>query len=380
MREVEHKTFFGRLMDSFFGILIGILLFFGSFFVIFLNEGSVRVGSLVESSTAIDSNGLSNLPSGELVSVTGGITSANTFVGDEFINGGPFVFLKRTVETYSWIEVVESNEDINTGGSSNVTTDYFYEKKWTERPSATSTFKDPSGHENSDPIVEDRAFASTEYRVGNYKTKSESIKTAPTLRITSDIIVNRGVVIGSDQVFVSGDGNSVYSNPNIGDARLSYTAIKGSDTVTIVGALSDNEITLYVNGDEEILRTFVGSRDEALNEAKKEDKRRIWTFRMIGFLMLLIGLMLVFGPISVLLDIVPVFGALSRGLIFLLSFVISIILWAVAVAISIIAHNIFLLIVSLVVTFGLIVYYLKKKRRKSVDRKRRSRRENHGGN
>lgn len=95
---------------------------------------------------------------------------------------------------------------------------------------------------------------------------------------------------------------------------------------------------------------------------------RIWIFRIVGFLLMWIGLAMVFAPISVLLDILPIFGTISRGLIGAITFAVALILSIVTILIGIIFHNIFALIVTIVVVIGVMIAYVQMKK-KSIAQK-----------
>jgi hypothetical protein len=76
------------------------------------------------------------------------------------------------------------------------------------------------------------------------------------------------------------------------------------------------------------------------------------------------GLMALFGPISVFLDVLPIFGSISRGGIGAITFVVSLVLSVVTILISMILHNLIALIAVIVLLVAGIITYLKMKRKK----------------
>jgi len=54
---------------------------------------------------------------------------------------------------------------------------------------------------------------------------------------------------------------------------------------------------------------------------------------------------MIFAPISVVLDFIPIFGSISRGLIGFVIFIVSFILSGLTILISILVHNIIYLII-----------------------------------
>jgi len=74
-----------------------------------------------------------------------------------------------------------------------------------------------------------------------------------------------------------------------------------------------------------------------------------------------------FGPISVLLDFLPIFGTISRFVIGIITFSVAFILSIVTILISMIIHNPIALIVALVIVLGAIIIFFTvwKNKRKS---------------
>jgi hypothetical protein len=76
-----------------------------------------------------------------------------------------------------------------------------------------------------------------------------------------------------------------------------------------------------------------------------------------------IGLMLFFGPINALLDIVPFLGSAGRFLIGIAVFPVALVLSAFTIILAIIAHNPILLSLFIVgLVSGAYLYYQKKKK------------------
>lgn len=161
-------------------------------------------------------------------------------------------------------------------------------------------------------------------------------------------------------------GTGTYDSPHIGDIRISYTALKPGSTATLFGLLDGGEVKPYVSkkdDDTRIYRVVSGSRDEALKSLKAEHKAVGWFLRIIGFLCMWIGLMLFFGPINALLDIVPFLGSAGRVLIGIAMLPVSIVLSSVTILLSIIAHSpILLVLVIAALIGGGVFFYMKKKK------------------
>lgn len=161
-------------------------------------------------------------------------------------------------------------------------------------------------------------------------------------------------------------GTGAYDAPLVGDVRVSYTALKPGSTVTMFALLDGGELKPYISkkdGDAKIYRALNGTRDEALKTLKEEFKAVGWMLRIVGFLCMWIGLMMFFGPINALLDIIPFLGSAGRFLIGIVMLPIAIVLSVVTILLSIIAHSPILLVLVLaaIVGGGFFLYKRKKK-------------------
>jgi len=77
------------------------------------------------------------------------------------------------------------------------------------------------------------------------------------------------------------------------------------------------------------------------------------------------GMMLVLGPISTLLDILPILGSISGFFIALATFLIALILSVITILVSMIFHNIIALIFALLIAIFFIVRYIRQKTAKN---------------
>ncbi|MGD0577268.1 MAG: TMEM43 family protein, partial [Candidatus Staskawiczbacteria bacterium] len=139
-----------KIVNSISGVIFGLLLFVGSFVVLYLNEGRVDLSSIAKTAVEISSatvNADSSL-NGKLVSATGIVSSTGNIGDNLFLNPGNYIAVERKVEMYSWVETKNTTTHNNTGGSSTTSTTYSYKKDWEENPADSSTFNYPDGHQN----------------------------------------------------------------------------------------------------------------------------------------------------------------------------------------------------------------------------------------
>ncbi|MBI4975575.1 TMEM43 family protein [Candidatus Peregrinibacteria bacterium] len=356
-----------RIINSIKGIVFGFILFIASFGVLYWNEGRVDVSSIAK--TAIDISTSKSAPSdanGKLVSVSGVVTSDEKLGDDLFLKPGDYLAVSRVSEMYAWIEKSESKSEKNLGGSETTTTTYSYSQGWTSSPSSTSSFKEPAGHENPVKTIEDAQKTVGSSRISTYDLdlSKMGLPNYEKLLLTKDNtdLTKQGVLAG-EYVYV-GKGNS--QTPQLGDMRISYTALKKNSQGTVFGKLDGQKISTYVDEktNESLYRMFNGTRDESLKQMHSEYTMWLWIMRAVGFVMMWIGLASLFGPISVLLDVVPFFGSLSGAVIGLVTFVVALVLSVVTIFAAMILHSLVATIIAVVVAVAIVMFIIKVKGKK----------------
>ena len=365
-----------RIVNSLSGVVFGILLFLGSFVVLYLNEGRVDISKIAKTAVEISSTGASaDSPlNGKLVSVTG-IVSTNENIGDRdniFFNPGNYIAVSRKVEMYSWVETKKTTNTNNNGGSSTTSTTYSYSKDWEENPADSSQFNYPDGHQNPKKNPDSVTNYATTANVGAY-TFNPSSATLPSftkvaLNAQNTTLTQEASINSGSYVFISNNKTNATGNPEVGDVRISYYVLSPGFNGTIFGALNGNNIVSYVNQNNIALyRLFNGTRAQGIATLHSEYELWIWIFRAVGFVMMWIGLLLLFGPIITILDILPILGGVAGALIGIVIFPVALILTIVTILVSIIAHSIAALIVALVITIvvmvGILIFLREKKKK-----------------
>jgi hypothetical protein len=160
-------------------------------------------------------------------------------------------------------------------------------------------------------------------------------------------------------------GSGTLSQPEVGDVRISYTALVPGAKVTMFGKLDGGSIQAYKDKESSLFRAVPGSREEAIQTLADEHKTVGWVLRIVGFLMMWFGLILFFGPINTLLDILPFLGSAGRFLVSVVMFPIALVLSLVTVILSIIAHSPILLTLVFV-AMGAGGYFLYQKKKKKA--------------
>ena len=404
------KTGYGkRLGNSLKGILVGVLLFFASFAVLYWNEGRVDVSEIAATATPIDAMSQADSAyEGMLVSATGKVSSTEQIGDGLYLLPGDYLVVSRSVEMFAWVEETSTESETEWGGSETETTTYDYVKKWTSMPSSSSGFEYPEDHYNPEMTIENETYSVETGKVGTYELDMDKISLAgfdslslehemltgvsaeagekeevveevgeftydelEEAEYEYEVIEEYGEAVGSDErVALVGDyifiGEGTLNSPEVGDTRVSYTALENNVDMTVYGKQSGQKIVTHVDEKtgKSLYRMFDGTPEEAVVAMHGEYKMMLWVFRVIGFLMMWFGLTSLLAPISVLLDVAPFLGSLSRGLVSVVTFIVSAILSIVTIVVSMILHNIYAVIVAVVVIVGIFFWIWKKKGKK----------------
>jgi hypothetical protein len=286
-------------------------------------------------------------------------------IGDsEYLKPGPYIRLERNVETYAWVEKTTEKTTEKLGGGTDVTTTYDYKKEWVKTPPDATTFKYPDGHGNATLTVQGQTVYASPATVGSYTVDAKAME----LPASEPVTLNKDAVIVNNAVRM--EGNYLYSGkgstatPEIGDVRISFTALRAGAQVTAFGKLESSSLVPYFeNNKTKLYRALTGTRDESIVTLASEHKTIGWLLRLVGFLMMWIGLALFFGPINALLKVVPFMGSLGKGLVGIAMFFVALALSAVTIIVAMIAHSVIALVIALVIATGLIIFFVRKRKK-----------------
>ncbi|HUD19310.1 MAG TPA: TMEM43 family protein [Patescibacteria group bacterium] len=342
-----------RILNSFLGILIGLLLFVGSFVLLYWNEGHFDLSKDAKKAVQVTATQSPDAGlNGKLIAATGPVTSTETLGDGLYLKPIHMLALTRKAEIFEWNESQQSSSKTNIGGSNTTTTTYTYALDWTDTPHDSSEFKNPAGHQNPKKTIEDTTLRVKSAQIGNYVLDMQTIDLpsfSPIPLDQNNTIVEVPTTVSPDYVYT---GHGTLAAPQLGDMRVSYTGLADNTTLTAMGSQDNTMISSYYDaGGHKLYRLFEGSLGNAVATLHKEYQLWVWIFRGVGFLLMWIGLMLFFGPISVILDVLPVFGGISRGAIGFLTFLLSVVLSGVTIVVSILLHSIIFLIGAVVVAF-----------------------------
>ncbi|MCU0606453.1 MAG: TMEM43 family protein [Candidatus Edwardsbacteria bacterium] len=361
--EVSKTGWGGNIKNALVGALIGILLFFGSFIVLWQNEGRTNMAKVAAKTTAVPAERAEPASDGRAVSLTGALTAAEPLGDPKFLKPGPYIALERRVEMFAWVEEKETKEKQNTGGSTTRETTYRYKQDWTGDPGDSRDFKHPEGHANPPLAFGSETFTVPSAAVGAYAVDPTAMVLPGSRSLELDAtmlnVTGGGYTLSGERLFI---GAGTPDAPKIGDVRVGFDVVPSGIRVTAFGKAEAGALVPYLHkGKDRLYRAIAGTRDEAIAALAHEHKVTGWVLRLIGFLMMWIGLQALFGPVVAVLNVLPFLGKVGRFVWGFISFGIALALSLVVIVVSMIAHNIWALLVVLAVIVGIFVWLRAKK-------------------
>ncbi len=343
--ETTTKSWGNRIVGSFMGIIVGIILFLGAFPLIFWNEGhSVnRIKTLNEGRgavVALSSDAIDPAHNGALIHIFGKATTTDTVVDSLFGVQETALKLKRTVEMYQWKESSQSKTEKNLGGSETTETTYTYEKVWSDDAIESSNFKKQDGHQNPSSMpYESETFVASNITVGAFKLSDPFVSQINSYEDYALSQQNVEALDPSLKLEYSLSGNTYFhgdaANPQVGAVRVSYGIIKPTD-ISVIGKQDAGAVQTYFtkNGDINLLEMGNVSADGMFASVESENKIITWLIRVGAFICMWIGLSLILGPISVFGDVIPFVGNILGAGIGLVTGVVALVLTLITVAIA----------------------------------------------
>ena len=369
--EVGSRSLFDNLGASIKGVLVGIVMFFVSFPVLWWNEGRVDPSSVAKSAVEVAADGSKNDGEGKLVAINGDLKAIGTLGDPEFVANGNYIKLFRNTEMYAWVESVKTENKKKLGGGTDVIKTYTYDLKWTSNPKSGEDFwanskGKTSKYRNPAMNYESQSFAADKASVGAFSFTAAKIGLPSAKPVTlTDTMLNAGargkVKRASDKYLYAGYGS--IDNPGLGDVRISYQAVVPTSNVTLYGERHGKEIQSYDwKGEVTLFRIIEGTHKEALKTMHGEHVTMTWILRLVGFFLMWMGLSSVLGPIHAIMDIVPFIGSAGRFVVGLVLFPVALVLSLITIIVSNIFHSPVLMLLTIGAVVGFAMYWVKRKK------------------
>lgn len=321
--EESYQSGFSRLVGSIVGVLFGILLFIVSFPLLFWNEGrAVKTAKSLEEGAAmvisVSSDKVDSANENKLVHITGEATTTSELSDPTFKVSLKALRLNRVVEVYQWRETEKKQEEKTLSGGKRTVTTYSYDKVWSDALISSNNFKKSSEHPNpTSKPYESKSWDTEKATLGAFtlpKTLIDKIDNFEQYDVANtSISAQAGVVEVSGYYY---KGNNAAS-PQIGDVRIKFLAVKPTQ-VSIIARQTQTTFSPYktkVGRDIELLTVGVKTADEMFKAEEQSNKVITWILRAVGFFLMFIGLMLITGPLTTLLDIIPLIGGFFSSIV-----------------------------------------------------------------
>ena len=319
--EVSSQSWFGRIGNAFKGILVGLILVAIAFVLLFWNEGRAvkRYKTLQEGGGAVVSVAADKVDpgnQGKLVHLTGKAATAETLSDPEFGVSSPAIKLKRVAEMYQWQEESRSEEKKKLGGGTETITTYSYNQGWSTDLISSGGFKVPEGHQNPGQM----SYPSQEL-VASVVTVGAFTLSGSLVALMRDY---SPLTLGAEYNLPPGlaekgkaSGGTIYlgrdpGSPRVGDIRVSFQEVRPME-ISLVARQVNATFEPYqaqAGGTIELLEPGTHTAEAMFQQAQKSNTILTWALRGGGLLLMFIGLQLILGPLSVLADVVPLFGSI----------------------------------------------------------------------
>ncbi len=321
--EVTGTGWFSRLGNAFKGVLAGLALLAIGVGVLFFNEGravkraedlDAGAGALVQAAADHVDAG----HDGRLVHFTGNADTDETIADRSFDLSAEALRLRRRVEMFQWTEDKDTETRNKIGGGTETKTTYRYEKTWSEQPIRSSSFRQPEGHRNPvDMPFRSETQNAREVTVEAFELPQGLVSKLSEFRPIGPPVPDdpRYAAMG-DLLYFSVDPQRPPDpgDPQIGDVRIGWSVVDPG-AVSVIGVQRGTTLEPWTgpSGSEVFeIRAGTHSGEAMFGRLQTQNTTLTWILRGAGTIGLFIGFALIFAPLGVLADVLPLLGSLVR--------------------------------------------------------------------
>jgi hypothetical protein len=368
--EVTGSSWFSRIGNSIKGILVGIVLFVVSVGALFWNEGrAVKEAKRIDEGQAacvsVGSDKVDPANDGKLIHINADAKTAEIVTDPIFAVSAPAIRLKRSVEMYQWKESKHTETKKKFGGGEEKKTTYTYDKVWSEDEYDSSEFKLAADHRNpkSKPYQSTVTSAAV-VNAGAFKlspTLIEQMSKFTAIAIPSTYTPPSSladkITVNSDELYRGANP----SDPSVGDVRIRFYVINPGP-VSVISQQAGSSFKPFVSahGETDVLEAGTLTADQMFTEARHKNTMLTWLIRLVGFIVMWIGLMITAKPLSVFADVIPFLGNMVGFVTGLITLGIAVIVSFTVIAIAWIFYRPLLGIALLAVAVGVFVWMRKR--------------------
>ncbi len=343
--ETTSTSWLQRIINSFVGALIGFILVIASIVGIFWNEGRAveTARALAEGAGAVvsvDASKVDPADDGKLVHVMGAASATAPLVDPQFQVKTSGLKLLRAVEMYQWRQDEHTETRNKLGGGQETVTTYAYSRVWSDSRNDSGAFRQPSGHFNPPMAFTRREFVAGDAKLGAFSLPPDLIgKLGDGARLDVDPatlaaqagqtpheqVVDGAIYIGANP-----------ADPRVGDLKISYSLAPNGPVSAIARQTGAGLAPYQTKAGGTLYIIDPGQLDAAqmFKQAESENAVMTWIIRGVALGAMWIGLALAFSPLSALAAVIPFLGSLVGVGAGLASFVLTLVLGPLMVAIA----------------------------------------------
>lgn len=347
--EYTSESGLSRIGSSFKGVLVGLVMCALAPIGLWWNEGravDAATGLAEGEKKCVSVPADKGESSGQLVlaHVQGKATTDEVLQDPTFPVKANALVLLRKVEMYQWVEEKESKSRDKLGGGKETKTTYTYEHKWVDRAVDSDKFKKPDGHRNPPMPYRSLSVFARSAKLGKFEL-SESLLRAIGGEVPLAVTDEMTRTMPAEAVaYRAQDGKllkGIVSSPRVGDVRISFAVVQPQEISVVAGAQSDRFTDYKCSNGYTILLVERGQKDAKtmFENAKTVEAALTWILRFVGFIVLWIGISMLFGPIVAIARVIPLFGSLVGSGVGLFAFVMAACISCGVIAVAWFAHR-----------------------------------------
>lgn len=341
--EVTSTNWFSRLGNSFKGIGTGILLIVAATVLLWWNEGrTVRTGDAIAEAQMVTEpipsiDKIDSAFEGKMVYATGRAVTKDELTDPVFGVKVNAIKLRRKVEYYQWVEHRRSEKRQKLGGGEETVTTYTYSREWVNHPVDSQSFKQMMGHEKKtriqteavDWLAPNVTFGA--YRFPAFLTRSIGGEKPLDISLTDtqraelqkaffapNASLDASQVVGQQGAsMIHTQTNTIYvgrepGSPSIGDVRVTFFETPAAEVSILAKVNGDTFVPFRASNGNTFSRLSMGVQDmnSMFDAAKSSNATMAWILRGLGVVLCIAGFGMIFAPLKVLADVIPLLGSI----------------------------------------------------------------------
>lgn len=340
--EYSRQSFGSRIIGSFLGLLFGLLLFAGSFVLLWKNEDyaveRVKKELFINQNTIqIASSPIDRNNDNKLIAVAGNVSVSNSLTDGTATVSNALV-LKRNVRMYQWKESKHTTKKKTSGGSTTTKTTYTYHKDWSNAYIDSSRFKRSSSHINPAFPFKSTMETASSGKMGDFIITQDQIGQINDYQPLNELPENPEYILKGNTYYKGSNPDT----PEIGDLKISYQFIPSGAPVSFIGRQTNKDrIKPMQTKDGSIYLQYDGllSKDEMLARFQESNSFKTWGLRALGIFLMWIGMGMILSPLTTLMSFVPFLGSIFSFISGTITFLLSLCLSCITIAVAWIAYR-----------------------------------------